>query len=97
MREDTKPMHSLDRQPSPFRLTPRCCAQTRAGTPCLSPAVRGKARCRMHGGAKGSGAPKGSQNGRYRHGMRTQEAQAERRQVRAIIAEWREVSKLLTV
>lgn len=51
----------------------------------------------MHGGAKGSGAPKGSQNGRYRHGMRTQEAQAERRQVRAIIAEWREVSKLLTV
>lgn len=49
----------------------------------------------MHGGAEGSGAPRGSQNGRYRHGMRTQEALAERRQVQEIIAEWREVAKLL--
>ncbi len=28
-------------------------------TPCMSPAVRGKRRCRMHGGAAGSGAPRG--------------------------------------
>ena len=51
----------------------------------------------MHGGAKGSGAPRGERNGRYRHGMRTQEAQAEMRAVRDIIAEWREVAKLLPV
>jgi hypothetical protein len=51
----------------------------------------------MHGGAKGSGAPRGSQNGRYLHGMRTQEAMAEWRAVREIVAEWREVAKLLPV
>ena len=30
---------------------PRCGAKNRAGKPCRSPAMRGKARCRMHGGA----------------------------------------------
>ena len=84
---DINPMNSLDRQPSPFRVTPRCCAQTRAGTPCLSPALRGKIQCHKHGGAKGSGAPKGSQKGRYRHGLRTQTAMAEVRRVRDVIAE----------
>jgi len=29
--------------------------RTRSGKPCRSPAVRGKRRCRMHGGAAGSG------------------------------------------
>ena len=77
------PMHppSLDRQPSPFRLIRRCCAQTRAGTPCMSPAVRGKKRCRMHGGAKGIGAPKGERNGAYRTGMFTAEMVELRREV----------------
>ena len=28
----------------------KCGAKTRKGTPCKSPAVRGKKRCRMHGG-----------------------------------------------
>ena len=28
----------------------RCGAKTRKGTPCKGPAVRGKKRCRMHGG-----------------------------------------------
>ena len=41
---------------------PRCGAKTRKGTPCKSPAARGKKRCRMHGGAKGSGAQKGNRN-----------------------------------
>ena len=40
----------------------RCGAKTRNGTPCASPAVAGKKRCRMHGGAPGSGAPRGNQN-----------------------------------
>ena len=31
----------------------------------------------MHGGAPGSGAPKGSQNGNYKHGRYTAEAIAE--------------------
>jgi hypothetical protein len=29
----------------------------------------GQRRCRMHGGADGSGAPKGSKNGNYKHGQ----------------------------
>jgi hypothetical protein len=30
--------------------TPKCGARTRSGAPCKGPAVRGKKRCRMHGG-----------------------------------------------
>jgi hypothetical protein len=35
--------------------SPRCGAKIRSGGACRSPAVRGKKRCRMHGGASGSG------------------------------------------
>ena len=31
-------------------LAARCGARTRAGCPCRAPAIRGKLRCRMHGG-----------------------------------------------
>ncbi|HYS87985.1 MAG TPA: HGGxSTG domain-containing protein, partial [Bradyrhizobium sp.] len=31
--------------------SPRCGAKIRSGGSCRSPAVRGKRRCRMHGGA----------------------------------------------
>ena len=36
---------------------PRCGAKTRKGTPCKGPAVKGKRRCRMHGGTN-PGRPK---------------------------------------
>jgi hypothetical protein len=36
--------------------------------------VKGRNTCRMHGGAAGSGAPTGKQNGNYRHGACTKEA-----------------------
>ena len=52
---------------------PRCGARTRGGRPCRSPAVYGKRRCRMHGGAVGSGAPEGNQNA-LKHGVFTKEA-----------------------
>lgn len=49
--------------------------------------MKGKARCRLHGGANGSGAPKGEQNGMWKHGGFTSEAialrQAANRLVRA--------------
>lgn len=67
-----------------MRASPRCGARTRKGTPCRAPAVHGKARCRMHGGAKGSGAPVGNSNA-LKHGNYTREAIAERRQLRALI------------
>src|SRR5271166_1563680 len=43
-----------------LHLVPRCGARTRAGCPCRAPAVRGKRRCRMHGGrSTGPRTPKG--------------------------------------
>jgi hypothetical protein len=68
--------------------TPRCGAKIRCGGSCRSPAVRGKRRCRMHGGAPGSGAPRVNQNAR-RHGLFTREAIAERRQFQALLGEAR--------
>jgi hypothetical protein len=62
----------------------RCAARTRCGNPCQSPPVRGRRRCRMHGGAAGSGAPIGNKNA-LRHGHYTAEAIAERRAVAALI------------
>jgi hypothetical protein len=75
---------------SPMLASPRCGAKTRAGGSCRSPAVRGKRRCRMHGGAPESGAQKGNQNAR-RHGLFTSDAIAERKQVRALLGETRKL------
>ena len=68
--------------------SPRCGAKTRSGGACRSPAVSGRKRCRMHGGAQGSGAPKANRNAR-KHGMFTRDAIAERRQIRALLGEAR--------
>ncbi len=46
-----------------------------------------KTCCRMHGGAKGSGAPKGRENGNYKHGQFTCKAIETRREIRALTAE----------
>jgi len=48
----------MPRKPNPDRR--RCGAETRAGTPCRQWAVRGRRRCRMHGG----GSPKRERAGR---------------------------------
>src|SRR5215216_4014519 len=53
-------------------------------TAARAAAVKGRRRCRMHGGAPGSGAPRGVRNGNYRHGLRTMEAMAEQRLIRAL-------------
>ena len=64
---------------------PRCEARTRRGTECQQAAVKGKARCRMHGGGKGSGAPTGPRNGAWRDGSSTNEAKALRREVAGVL------------
>ena len=66
------------RNTGPMLSSLRCGAKTCSGSPCKSPAVRGKKRCRMHGGALGSGAPHGNQNAR-KTGLYTREEIAERR------------------
>jgi hypothetical protein len=72
------------RNTRPMLSSLRCGARTRSGGSCRAPAVSGKRRCRMHGGAPGSGAPRGNQNART-HGLYTSEAKAERRRIRALI------------
>jgi len=44
-----------------------------------------RGRCRLHGGATGSGAPPGERNGQYWHGEWTKGAIAERRKFSALL------------
>ena len=78
------------RNAGPILASPRCGAKIRSGGSCLSPAVRSKRRCRMHGSAPGSGAPTGNQNAR-RHGLFTRDAIAERRRIQALLADARKL------
>ena len=74
-----------------------CGARTRTGLPCRSPPVRGKIRCRMHGGAKMSGAQPGNQNA-FVHGYYSATAKAERKrladQIRWLKKEMKEMRDL---
>jgi hypothetical protein len=70
--------------------SPRCGARTRSGSLCRSPAVHDRRRCRMHGGAEGSGAPRGNQNA-LKHGLRSAEALALQQQVRELLRGTREL------
>jgi len=81
--------------PGRYKKCSRCGARTRSGLPCRSPAVAGKKRCRMHGGAQGSGAPHGNKNA-LKHGAFTREALERRGQMRALLREARELLKGLT-
>ena len=85
MKARNNPMQRASQEPLPLRQARRCGARTRNGSPCQSPAVREKRRCRMHGGAKGSGAPPGKRNGNYKHGQYTREALQERKTVTALL------------
>jgi hypothetical protein len=74
------------RNTGPMLASLRCGARTRSGGWCHSPAVCGKKRCRIHGGAKGSGAPKANQNAR-KHGAFARVAIEERRGIRVLLGE----------
>ena len=69
-----------------FDNAPRCGARTKRnnGAPCCSPAVRGKKRCRIHGGSKGSGAQKENNNA-LKHGYATNTIKDFKKTVRQII------------
>jgi hypothetical protein len=66
---------------------PRCGARTRTGTPCRCPALRGRRRCRLHGGLS-PGAPRGTRNGNYTDGRWAREAIEERKWLRSLVAEF---------
>jgi hypothetical protein len=78
------------RNTGPMLASRRCGAKTRSGAGCKSPAVHGKQRCRMHGGAPRSGGPKGNRNA-LKHGLYTKAAIEEQRQVRALIRQARKL------
>ena len=66
---------------------PRCGARTRRNQPCRAPAVRGKQRCRMHGGrSTGPRTPEGherSTRARWKHGRYSAERHREFRRLKA--------------
>ena len=65
-----------------FRSAPRCGARTRRQTACLCPAMQGKRRCRLHGGAStGPRTREGlerSRTARLVHGRYSRAARLER-------------------
>lgn len=67
---------------------PRCGAKTRAGAPCQQAAMRGKRRCRMHGGGStGPRTPEGMARMRaskITHGLKTKEAIELRKLIREL-------------
>jgi hypothetical protein len=67
-----------------IRAATRCGAKTRGGGACQCPAIRGRKRCRLHGG-RNAGAPKGSANGKYTTGEFTAEALEERQWLRSVV------------
>ena len=70
----------------------RCLAQTGKGTPCQNPAIRGRTRCKLHGGrSTGPRTPEGKARSiaaHWRHGRRSK---AHVEKVKAINAELRRV------
>jgi hypothetical protein len=67
-----------------LKQAPRCGALTRAGGACQRPAIRGRRRCRLHGGVS-PGAPRGTRNGNFRNGNWTADAIEERRWLRSLV------------
>jgi hypothetical protein len=74
-----------DKRLANLRGAPRCMATTRARTECQCPAIKGRMRCRLHGG-RSPGAPKGRANGNYISGDFTAEAVEERRWAKSLLA-----------
>jgi hypothetical protein len=70
-----------------LRRAPRCGAKTRAGRSCQCPALRGRKRCRIHGGLS-PGAPRGRKNGNFKNGEWTAEAIEERKWLRSLVRDF---------
>jgi hypothetical protein len=70
----------------PYHDSPRCGASTKRndGSPCKSPAVRNKKRCRIHGGSLGSGAKAGNKNA-LKQGLSTREAKTFKKNVQQLL------------
>ena len=81
-------MSDHDRNTGPMLASLRFGARTRSDGACRAPAVYGKKRCRMHGVAPGSSAPRANQNAR-KHGLFTRDAIVERKRIQALLGDAR--------
>jgi hypothetical protein len=89
MTNDPVRQADIERRLANMAKAPRCGARTRTGRPCRQAAGRGRARCRMHGGAKGSGGPSGARNGNFKSGLWTRESKRLRGSTRRKLREVR--------
>jgi hypothetical protein len=82
---EVNPMNqSLETRLGNLHRAARCGAKTRAGGSCQCPAVRGRNRCRLHGGWS-PGAPHGAKNGNFKTGDWSIEATEERKWARSLV------------
>lgn len=76
--------HEQLQRPIGWVSCPKCAAKTRSGPPCAAPAIRGKKRCRLHGGlSTGPQTAEGLKRlifGRLKHGRRSKYFRAALRQ-----------------
>ena len=87
MNRDIGPMQGIDSLEEPQT----CGAKTRSGAPCRNHPVTGKRRCRMHGGAKGSGGQPGNKHA-LKHGRYSTEAVHERRDYRELMLAFQQLA-----
>ena len=74
----------------------RCLAKTRRGTPCQKAALKGKARCRLHGGlSTGPRTPEGKARSIAAHTKQGRRSKAHVENVRAINAEIKQITLAL--
>ncbi len=74
----------------------RCLAKTRRGTPCQKAALKGKARCRLHGGlSTGPRTPEGKARSIAAHTKHGRRSKAHVEKVRAINAEIKHITLAL--
>jgi hypothetical protein len=76
--------HEIDIRFRNLKQALSCGAKTRAGGACQRPAIRGRERCRLHGGLS-PGAPRGAKNGNFRSGNWTTDAVEERKWLRSLV------------
>ena len=75
-----------------IRHYPKCNAKTRSGSLCQKPPVKGKSRCRLHGGlSTGPRTPEGKARcvaSHYKHGRRSKSFLKIRKQI------WSEIRRV---
>ena len=71
----------------------RCLAKTRRGTPCQKAALKGKTRCRLHGGlSTGPRTPEGKARAAAAHTKHGRRSREHVEKVKAINAELRRIT-----